>query len=190
PLLAAVAGLFLGQLRLALDVDAPPGQAGGEAGVLALLPDGQRQLVVGDDHLGGARLLVEADLLHLGRRQGLHDEVLDVLGERDDIDLLAPQLVDDHADTGAAGADARPDRVDVGVVGPHRDLRAVAGLAGARLDLDDAVGDLGHLELEEPLDEARVGAGHDDLGAPRVLADLDDVGLEPGAGLGPLVGHL
>ena len=35
-----------------------------------------------------------------------------------------------------------------------------------------------------------VGAAHDDLGALGGLADLDDVGLHPGAGLGPLVGHL
>ena len=91
---------------------------------------------------------------------------------------------------GAPGADAGADRVDVGVVRPDGDLRAVPGLAGAGLDLDDAVGDLGHLELEQPLDEAGVGAGHDDLRALGRLAHLDDVGLEPGVGLGPLVGHL
>src|SRR5690606_37880971 len=43
PLLLGV-GLLLGELALALDVDAPAGQPGGEAGVLALLPDRQRQL--------------------------------------------------------------------------------------------------------------------------------------------------
>ena len=47
--------------------------------------------------------------------------------------------------------DAGPDGVHVGVVGPDRDLRPVAGLACRRLDLHDAVGDLGHLELEEAL---------------------------------------
>ena len=86
--------------------------------------------------------------------------------------------------------DAGADRVDVGVVGPHGDLGAVPGLAGAGLDLDDAVGDLGHLELEEALDEARMGAAHDDLRALGGLADLDDVGLDPAAGLGTLVGDL
>ena len=35
-----------------------------------------------------------------------------------------------------------------------------------------------------------MGAAHDDLRALRRLAHLDDVGLEPRAGLGPLVGHL
>ena len=49
------------------------------------------------------------------------------------------------------------------------------------LELDDAVEQLGHLELEQPLHQARVGAGHDDLRALRGLADLDDVGLQPAA---------
>ena len=66
-----------------------------------------------------------------------------------------------------------------------------AGLAGAGLDLDDAVGDLGHLELEQPLDEAGVGAADTTICGPlAVRADLDDVGLHPGAGLGALVGDL
>src|SRR4029078_10482476 len=97
------------------------------------------------------------------------------LAERHDVDLLATQLVDDHAHTAAAGADAGTDRIDVVVVRPDGDLRAVTGFAGAGLDLDDAVGYLGHLELEEPLDEARVGARHDDLRAPRRAADLGGV---------------
>ena len=163
---SACVGLLLGELGLALDVDPPAGEAGGEAGVLALLADGQRQLEVGDDDLGGAGLLVDPDLLDLGRRQRLGHEVGRVLGERDDVDLLAPQLVDDHADAGAPGADAGADRVDVGVVRPDGDLRAVAGLAGAGLDLDDAVGDLGHLELEEALDEAGVGAADTTICGP------------------------
>ena len=71
-----------------------------------------------------------------------------------------------------------------------RDLRAVAGLAGDRLELDDPVDDLGHLELEEPLHETGVRARHDDLRALGGLAHLDDVGLEPAAVVVVLVLHL
>ena len=42
----------------------------------------------------------------------------------------------------------------------------MAWLAGAGLDLDDAVGDLGHLELEQPLDQARVGAADTTICGP------------------------
>src|SRR5215204_4102199 len=51
-LLLLVAGvlLLLGELGLRADVDAPAGEACGEAGVLALAADRERQLVVGNDH--------------------------------------------------------------------------------------------------------------------------------------------
>src|SRR5262245_1718384 len=189
PLLLAV-GLLLDELGLALDVDPPAGQPRRQAGVLALLADGQRQLVVGHDHLGHARGLVDAHLLDLRRGQGLGDELVGVVRERDDVDLLAPELVDHLSHASAARADAGTDGIDVGVVGPDRDLGAVPRLAGTRLDLDDAVGDLGHLELEQLEDQARMGARHDDLGPLGRAPDLDDVGLEPAIGLGPFVRHL
>ena len=189
PLLTGV-GLLLGQLGLALDVDAPAREAGGQAGVLALLPDCQRELVVGHDHLGRTGLLVDAHLFDLGRREGLHHELRRLLGEGDDVDLLTAQLVDDHADTRPPGADARTDGIDVGVVRPHRDLGAVARLPGHSLELHHAVADLRHLQLEEALDQARVGAADDDLGALGGLAHLDDVGLEAGVAVVVLVGHL
>ena len=189
PVLVEVS-LFLDELGLALDVDSPAGEPGRQPGVLAFLADGQRQLIVRHDDFGHTGVLVDANLFDLGRRQRLHDEVGGVIAERHDVDLLAAQLVDDHADPGPAGPDTRADRVDVAVVGPHRDLGAGTGLTGARLDLDDTIGDLRHLELEQALDESRVGTADHDLGALGRLADLDDVGLDPGVGFGAFVGHL
>src|SRR5436305_2102090 len=69
--LDAAAGLLFLQLRLALDVDAPAGEARGEAGVLALLADRERQLEVGDDDLGRAGVGVDPHLAHACRREGL-----------------------------------------------------------------------------------------------------------------------
>src|SRR4051794_39582890 len=43
-LLVARVLLLLGELGLRADVDAPAGEPGGEPGVLALAPDGERQL--------------------------------------------------------------------------------------------------------------------------------------------------
>ena len=105
-------------------------------------------MIIGDDHRRGASLLVDEDLLDLGRREALHDEVGWVFGERDDVDLLAPQFIHDHAHSGTTGTDTGTDRVYVGVVGPHGDLGSMSGLTGAGANLDHTVGNLRHLELE------------------------------------------
>ena len=118
-------------------------------------------------------LLVDDDLARHGRLQRLDDHLARIGKVLDDVDLLAAELADDRLHAGAAGADAGADRVDLGVRGRDGDLRAVARLAGKGLDLDGAVGDLGHLELEEPADELRAGAGQDDLRAPGGVLDLE-----------------
>lgn len=60
--------LFPGLLGVGPDVDAPAGEPGGEAGVLPLLADRQRQLVVRHGHPGGAGGHV--DDLHLAHPSG------------------------------------------------------------------------------------------------------------------------
>ena len=113
-----------------------------------------------------------------------------VFGERDDVDLLATELVDHLTDASTSCAHTGSNRIDVGVVGPHSDLGAVSGLTGTRLDLDDAIGNLGDLKLKQALDEPGVGSAHNDLRALWRAAHLDDVGLQPHAGVGALVGNL
>ena len=66
----------------------------------------------------------------------------------------------------------------------------MAWFAGTGLDLHDAVGDFGDLELEETLDQTRVGAADDDLRALGRLADLDDVRLDAGVRVGAFERHL
>jgi hypothetical protein len=161
-LLVLLAALVLGELGLGADVDPPAGQPRREAGVLALAPDGQRELVVGDDDGGLPALVVDEHLTHARRRQRLGDEPGGLVVVGDDVDLLAAQLGDDHAHPRAARADARADGIDALLVADDRDLRAVAGLARDVLDLDEAVGDLGDLELEQRLDELGVAAADDD----------------------------
>ena len=121
----------------------------------ALLADRERELVVGDDHGRLARVVVDVDLAHACRRERLGDEARRLGVPRDDVDLLAAELGDDHAHARAARADAGADRVDALRVRLDGDLRAVARLARDRADLDEAVGDLGHLELEQRPDQLR-----------------------------------
>ena len=166
-------GLLLGELRVGLDVDLPARQAGGEAGVQAFLADRERELVVGDDDRRLLRVVVDVDLAHTRGRQRLRDEARRLRVPRDDVDLLAAQLGDDHAHAGASGAHAGADRVDALDVRLDGDLRAVARLARDRADLDEPVGDLRHLELEQRPDQLRVApsrgspAGPSSRTAPR-----------------------
>src|SRR6266536_2005297 len=177
---AAEGDLGLGprELRVGLDVDLPAREPGREAGVHALLANRERELVVRDDDGRLLRVVVEVDLAHARRGQRLRHEARRLGIPRDDVDLLAAQLRDDHAHARAARADAGADRVDALGVRLDGDLRAVAGLAGDAADDDEPVGDLRHLELEERLDQLRIAAGEDHLRALRARADLRDDGLD------------
>ena len=112
-------------------------------------------------------------------RQRLGDEPGGLVVVGDDVDLLAAQLGDDHPHARAARADARADRIDAVDVRDDRDLRAVAGLARDAGDLDQAVGDLGHLELEQRLDQLGIAARDDDAWALGRVRDVLDHGLDP-----------
>src|SRR6185312_13901522 len=185
--LVGVVGVVLG---LRDDVDPPPGQAMGQAGVQALLADRERELAVGHHHGRLAVVVVDVHLAHLGRRERLGDEPGRLVVPRDDVDLLAAQLRHDHAHTRPAGADAGADRIDALHARLDRDLGAIAGLAGDGADVHEAVGDLGHLELEQLPDELVGAAREHDLRPLALGPHLDDDGLDPAALLVALAGHL
>src|SRR6478735_1703458 len=162
------------------DVDAPPGQLGRQAGVLALLADGQGQLVVRDHDPGGARGLVrDGDRIHARRRQGAGNEGCRVLAEVDDVDLFVVQFVHDGADAGAHFTDAGALGVDPRRVGLHGNLGAVPGFAGQRHDFHRMVGDFGYFEFEELTDQARVRAGQRHGRALGAAVHINDQGAEP-----------
>lgn len=130
--LAVVAGL-------GADVNIIAGQMGAQAHILALVADGQAQLVVGHGHAAALGLAGQQfDLDDLGRGQGRGDKLGDVLAPADDIDLLAVQLLDDLLDADAAGTDAGTDGIDIGVLAPDSQLGAGTGLTGDGLDLNGA----------------------------------------------------
>ena len=72
------------------------------------------RVVVRHDHHGRARALVDADLLDLRGLQRVRHELGRVLRPRDHVDLLAAQLVHDHAHARALRPDAGTHRVDPG----------------------------------------------------------------------------
>ena len=110
--------------------------------------------VVHDDHF-----------FDLGRLQGVPDERGRIGIVLENIDLLAFQLPDDRLDTCAPHADTGADRIHVIAGGVHGHLGPVAGLPDHLVDLDRAIVDLRHLELEDLAHELRVRARQDDLQA-------------------------
>jgi len=73
-------------------------------------------------------------------------------------------------------------------MGDDRDLGTEPGLTCDGLDLDRAVIDLGHLQLEESPNEPWMAAGEDDLRPVGGVADAHDVGTDPLAQIVLLVG--
>src|SRR4051812_2896428 len=157
-------GPALGLFVLGHDVDVPAGELAGEPDVLTAAADRQTQLVIGDDDFNALAFLVHHDLGDLGRSQGVHHEGRRVLGPGNDVDLFALKLTDHGLDAAAAHADAGADRIDRAVVAQNRDLGTGAGVAGDRLDLDDAVVDLGHFLRKQLRHESGMGARQEDLG--------------------------
>src|SRR5262249_47511859 len=182
--------LELVDLRLRVDIDAPAGELRREPHVLALLADRERELVVGDDQLHAVALGVDDHALHLGGCDRVAHEASRVVIVRDDVDLLAAQLLHDGLHAAALHADARADRVDVAVARRHGDLRARTGLASARLDANDLLVDLRDLLLEQLLEQALVRARQDDLRATRVAVDVEAIRLDRITDAVALAGHL
>ena len=143
-----------------------------------------------DEDRRGHVLEIEVHRGDLGRLEAVHDQDLDRLVPTDDVDLLAEELIDDVLDSRPTHADARTDAVDVVVVRRHRDLRAIARLAGDSLDLDHLLGDLGDLELEERADEIAVRTRKRQLDAIRVRADVLDEHLDALTDLEAFAGRL
>src|SRR5918995_4922938 len=137
--------LELDCLALGLYVYFPVCQLDGEAGVLPLATDKQRELVVGHDHPGLPFVLVQVDLAHARGAESLRDKACGLGVPLDDVYLLVPELGDDRPHAAPPRADARPDRVDPRLLRPHPDLRAQPRLAGHGLDLDEPVVDLRNL---------------------------------------------
>src|SRR4029079_5780712 len=131
--LALLAGVGLGQ-----DVDLLYGQLGSEANILPAAADREAELIVRNDDLDPALLLVDDDAADGGRLERVDDEGGEVLAPRDDVDLLALELLDDGLDPAALHADAGADRIDRAVVANDADLCAGFGVGRRSPGFHDA----------------------------------------------------
>src|SRR3954451_13743233 len=169
---------MFGFLLLGDDIDIPTRELGSEPYILSAPPDGKRELLVGHDDFHALTILIEHNFGDLGGRERVHHEVGGIGCPRDDVDLLALQLIDDGLYARTAHADAGTDRVDGGIARNHRDFRARARIPRHRLDLDDAVIDLRHFLREQFGHELRVGAREKDLRPTRLTAHVIDKGAD------------
>src|SRR6185503_1359235 len=180
-------GRALDELALALlarvgfgqDVDLRYGELACEADVLAAAADREAELIVGHHHLDPALFLVDDDSADSRRLERVDDERRRVLAPRDDVDLLALELLDHRLDPAALHSDASADRVDRAVVADDPDLGAASGIAGGGLDLDDSVVNLRHFLSEQLLHEIGVSARQEDLRATGLARDAQDQRANP-----------
>ena len=124
------------------------------------------------------RVLVDDDRQHLGRRHRVDDELRGVLVVQDDVDALARELVRNGLHARAAHADASADGVDTAVVAAHGDLGAQARVARGAENLDEALADLRHLDLEQLDQEFRRRAREEQLRAARLRPNLAQQALD------------
>src|SRR2546428_262773 len=133
-------------------------------GVLTLLADRQRQLLVLDDDFHHALAVVDdRHALHFRGTERVGDEGDRIFRPFDDVDFFATELADDRLDTRTLHADARANRIDVALARVDGDLRAIARFAHRAANHHRAVVNLGHLLLEQLDEQRRIGTRQNDL---------------------------
>ena len=180
----------------ALDVNAPAGELGGQAHVLALFADGLAQFVLVHHHDGRSpgdaafRVRPQVHPQHPGRTQSLGDEDGRVGVPQDDVDFLPVELPHDGLDAGAANPDARADGVDVGRDGRDGHLGAPARLPGDGPDFHFAPVDFRHLFFQKSAQEVGMRPGEGDLRAFGGFLDVQEQGPDAVVHVEPFAGDL
>ena len=169
---------FVLRFRLTAHLKVPAGQPRSEADVLPLLPDGERELIVGHHDLHGMRIFVHDDLGDARGGHGADDELGRIRRPVDDVDLLAAQLLNDALHARTFHPDAGADGIDVVIMRDHRDLRPPTWFPSGALHFDDALVDLRHLLLEQLDQEAGVGARQHDLRTFAAHLDIENEGAD------------
>ena len=129
------------------------------------------------DNGGLLGLVVDVDLTHPCGRERLRDEP-GRLRSHGMMSIFSPRSSDTTMRTREPLGPTQAPTGSTPWAETRRDLRAVAGLTSNAADHDEAIRDLGHLELEERLDQLRVATRQDHLRALRPRADFGDDGLD------------
>ena len=160
-------------------VDAPAGQATGQAGVVTFSADGEREIFRVDQSADTAIGFVDFDLTQFGGFEGFDDQFMNIGGPAEKIDLFVVELSHNIFHAGTANADAGADGIDFFHVRPNGDLRAETGFTGEGFNLHRAIVQLIDFEGEETAHEVRTGTGENDFGS--TLTRLDGENESPDA---------
>ena len=134
-------------------------------------------MAVRNDHDGGLIRLQQFHMHRFRGTKGVGDKGLGFFVPRHDVNFLALEFVHYALDPVATDADAGANRVDAGLGSAHGYLAAEPGLAGDGFDLDHAVVDLGHLNLEQAFKHVLVASGDQDLRSLGRASYADQVDL-------------
>ena len=125
-------------------------------------------MILFDQHDRATQHLTEDNLFDFCRLERVGNQVLRISVPTNNINLLAAQLLLDRANPATANTDTCPHTVDLLVFATDRHLAAVPRLTRHRVDLDDTLGNLRNLLLEQTLHQLRPRATQDHLD-PRTL---------------------
>ena len=158
----------------------PSQEFGGQANILPLLANGERELAVFDHDFQMMFCRVEhGNPRHLGGAESIGCELRDFFVPFNDVNLLAAQLPDDGLDTHALHAHTGAHGVYIAVSGDNGNLGALPRLAGDGLDQNSSVIYLRNLHFKKPLNEGSVGAGKHHLCAFGIGIHLFDYDPQP-----------
>src|SRR5208282_981511 len=126
---------------------------------------------------------VNDEVLQLGRRKGIGDELANVRVPANDVDLFAAEFAHDVLHAHPAHAHASADRINLLVMRQNGNLGPKTCFAGNGLDLHGLVGDFGNFEFKELADKIRMAARENDLGPMDRVVNAQGIGANAVTGL-------
>ena len=166
-------------MNFAPDVDPPARQARGQSDVLSFPTDRQRKLIVRRHDRRRSRLLIDDHSAYFSRAQSAGHIPRRIVAPANDIHLLPAQLIHDRLHAAPAVPHTGPDRIYILLLRHDRHLRASPRLSRLGLQLNDALVNLRHLQLEQLAQEPRVAARYEDPRDLRRALHFEDIDLQP-----------
>ncbi len=136
--------------------------------------NGERKLLVRNNHFDFAGILIENNFGHFGRLQCVHKECWLIIIPWNDVDFFALKLIHNGLYTRTAHTDTGANGINGAVIGNHSNLCARSGITSNSFNLNDAIVDFRHFHLEQFGHEFRRSARQENLRTARFAAHILD----------------